>query len=82
MSRLLIAGPRNCCLSRRRARWSPRAARSARNCFHDPGCVSTRTVRQRLTVARSLRSASFRSNASVLYKLRLFRGGMGIAAIA
>ena len=44
--------------------------------------MSTRIVRQCSIVALSLRSASFLSNASVLYRLRFSRGGMGIAAIA
>ena len=44
--------------------------------------MSTRHRRQRLMVAFSLRSARFLSNASVLYRVRFSRGGMGIAAIA
>ena len=82
LSPLWIAGPRNCGVRRRKALWSPRAARSARNSFQAPGCVSTRNALHRLIVALSLRSAAFLSKESVLYNLRLSCPEMGIAAIA
>jgi len=61
-----IAAPWERLASRWMARRSPRAACAAKNCFQEPGWVSTLIVRQCRIVALSFRSAAFLCRESAL----------------